>query len=140
MFSRPAEYAIRAMTFLASQPPGKLSGAREISQKESIPVAFLWKILHTLTRQKLVRSFKGVRGGYELARPAHMIRVEDIILATHTTDPVRGCVLGLSECSEMNPCPLHPVWKDIQLQLAHMLEENTLADLAKVVQQRSLAQ
>ncbi|MCI0626445.1 MAG: Rrf2 family transcriptional regulator, partial [Acidobacteria bacterium] len=67
LFSRTAEYAIRAMAFLALQKPGKLTGAREISEAERIPIPFLWKILQLLTRRKLVRSFKGIRGGYELA-------------------------------------------------------------------------
>lgn len=139
MFSRSAEYAIRAMTFLAAQPPGKLSGAREISQAENIPMPFLWKILNNLTRLKMIRSFKGVRGGYELARRAQEITVSDIIQATDNIHVVQNCVLGLAECNEANPCPLHPLWKEIKTKLADMLEENTLADMAVVVQRRELA-
>jgi len=135
MFSRSAEYAIRAMTFLALQPAGKLTGAREIALAENIPMQFLWKILQNLARRKLVRSFKGVRGGYELARPGDRISVDDVVRATDESTMAQGCVLGLASCSEEKPCPLHHTWKGIREQLTHMLEQTTIADLARVAAQ-----
>ena len=136
LFSRSAVYSVRAMTFLARQPSGKLTGAREISQAERIPMPFLWKILQNLARRKLIRSFKGLRGGYELARPAHHITLQSIVLATDGNELAESCVLGLPQCSEDNPCPLHPAWKEIRRRLVSMLEENTLANLARVAQGR----
>jgi Rrf2 family protein len=136
MFSRPAEYALRAMTFLAAQPPGKLSGAREIARAEKVPMPFLWKILHNLARHRLIRSFRGLHGGYELAAPANRISVEDIVRAMDNTDVVEGCVLGLAQCSEENPCPLHHSWKDVRTRLTEMLQQTTLADLAAVASKR----
>ena len=135
MFSRSAEYAIRAMTFLALQPAGKLTGAREIAQAENIPMQFLWKILQNLARRKLVRSFKGVRGGYELARPGARISVEDVVRAADESSIAQGCVLGLASCSEQTPCPLHHTWKVIREQIVHMLEQTTIAELARVATQ-----
>ncbi len=135
MFSRSAEYAIRAMTFLALQPAGKLTGAREIAEAENIPAQFLWKILQNLARRKLVRSFKGVRGGYELARAGEKISIEDVVLATDENNVTQGCVLGLALCSEEKPCPLHHTWKEIRERLTVMLEQTTLADLARVAAQ-----
>jgi len=73
LLSRSSEYAVRAMTFLAMQPSGKLTGAKEIAEAENIPIPFLWKILQNLARRRLIRSFKGLRGGYELAMPADSI-------------------------------------------------------------------
>jgi len=132
MFSRSAVYAIRAMTFLALQPVGKLTGAREIAEAERIPTQFLWKILQNLVRRRLVRSFKGARGGYELARPGGRITIEDIVAATDESNVTRDCVLGLEICSEEKPCPLHHTWKEIRERLTEMLEQTTLADLAHV--------
>lgn len=140
LFSRSAEYAIRAMTFLAGQPSGKLTGAREMAQAEKIPMPFLWKILQNLARRKLIRSFKGLRGGYELARPAHQITLEAILAATDGGGLTADCVLGLPECNEANPCPLHPAWKEVRSQLAAMLQENTLADLARAARRRARRQ
>lgn len=136
LFSRSAEYAIRAVTFLARQPSGKLTGAREISEAEQIPMPFLWKILQNLARRKLIRSFKGLRGGYELARPAEQITLDAIVLVTDGGGVTENCVLGLPQCGEENPCPLHPAWKEIRTRLTAMLEENTLADLARLARSR----
>ena len=136
LFSRPSEYAIRAMTMLAAQEPGTLLGARTISQVEKIPMPFLWKILRMLTRRKLVRSFKGIRGGYELARPPKRISLNDVFLATDGADFRETCVLGLSECDNQNPCPLHEQWKQIRAEMVRLLDHTSLADLAQVTVRR----
>jgi len=136
LFSRPSEYAIRAMTFLAAQEPGALTGARAISTAENIPMPFLWKILRTLTQRKLVRSFKGIRGGYELARPAKQISLNDVYLATDGADFRDACVLGLPECDSQNPCPLHEQWKQIRADMLELLDHTSLADLARVTHKR----
>lgn len=137
LFSRSAEYAVRAMTFLAMQPAGKLTGAREIAEAESIPIPFLWKILQNLARKRLIRSFKGLRGGYELAAPANKITLQSVLGATDGEDVTGGCVLGLAMCSEENACPLHDTWKRIRGEMSAMLEQNTLADLAQVARRRA---
>lgn len=139
LFSRSTEYAIRAMTFLAAQEPGKLAGAREISGAEKVPMPFLWKILQLLTRRKLVRSFKGIRGGYELARPADRVTLSEIVLATDGADFRESCVLGLPECDNANPCPLHDRWKEIRMGMTEMLDHTSLADLAEVTRRRRTA-
>lgn len=139
LFSRSTEYAIRAMTFLASREPGKLAGAREISKAENIPVPFLWKILQVLTRRRLVRSFKGMHGGYELAAAADQIPLIAIVNATDGTEFRDSCVLGLPECDSRNPCPLHEQWKGVRSSVNSMLDETSLADLARVTKTRRRA-
>ena len=136
VFSRTAEYALRAMTHLAMQPPGKRTGARTISEAESIPIPFLWKILHTLTRQGLIRSFKGIHGGYELARPSEEIALRSVVSTTDGPDFDGQCVLGLPRCGEENACPLHRAWKEIRQRMSDMLEKTTLADLARIARKR----
>ena len=137
LFTRTAEYALRAMTFLATQPAGRRIGARAISQAENIPMPFLWKILQNLARRRLIRSFKGIRGGYELARPSNRITLHDVVFATDGMDFSNQCVLGLPRCGEKNACPLHDTWKSIRAAMTAMLEQNTLADLARVARKRA---
>ena len=133
LFSRQSEYAIRALTFLALQPAGKLAGGRAISEAEGIPMPFLWKILHSLTKRRLIRSFKGLHGGYELALPASSITLSMIIGATDSLEFTGSCVLGLPQCDEEHACPLHEAWKDLRGKVIAMLEHNSLADLAEAV-------
>lgn len=136
MFSRTTGYAIRALTYLARQPPGKLSSAKVIADSEGIPMSFLWKILQNLTKRKLVRSFKGLHGGYELARPAEEIKLQDVVECVDGAGIAEGCVLGLDECRDDKPCPLHPRWKVVRAQLQRMLEDNTLESLAALTRVR----
>lgn len=131
MFARSSGYAVQALTYLAGQPSGKLVGAREIATTQHIPMPFLWKILRKLGHQKLVRSFKGVHGGYELARPAETIYVSEILRLDRDEDDVSLCLLGLQQCNDDNPCPLHEQWKEHRAQIEATLLTTTLADLAK---------
>lgn len=130
IFSNSTEYAIRAVTFLAKQPAGTLVVAREIARAEKIPTPFLWKILQKLARQRIVRSFKGFHGGYELARPADQITIQAMLDATDGEHDAGRCVLGLSQCDEAAPCPLHNQWKEIRGQITNLLEQTTVANLA----------
>lgn len=130
MLSRSAGYAIQALTYLAAQPSGKLTGAKEIGAAAGIPMPFLWKILRHLSEEKLVRSFKGVRGGYELARPAGKITLGQILAVTPDSGLSRSCVLGLAACDDENPCPLHDLWKNVRVEIDEMLQDATLAKLA----------
>jgi Rrf2 family protein len=125
------------MTFLALLPPGRLAGAKEIAEAEKIPIAFLWKILQTLARRRLIRSFKGVRGGYELGHPPDQLTLNMIVEATDSAVRVDNCVLGLPSCSDDNACPLHDTWKDVRGRMLDMLHRNTLADLVAVVHHRA---
>jgi len=129
MFARSSGYAVKALTHLAGQPSGKLVGAREMATTLDIPMPFLWKILRRLGQKKLVRSFKGVRGGYQLARPAETIYVREILMARQDNH-VGRCILGLAQCDDQAPCPLHSHWKDLRAEIEHTLETTTIADLA----------
>ena len=113
MFARSSGYAVKALTHLAGQPSGKLVGAREMATTLDIPMPFLWKILRRLGKKKLVRSFKGVRGGYQLARPAETIYVREILIASQENH-VGRCILGLAQCDDQAPCPLHSHWKELR--------------------------
>jgi Rrf2 family protein len=123
------------MTFLAALPAGKLAGAREISQAENIPIQFLWKILQILSRRRLIRSFKGLRGGYQLAYPAGQVTVAMVLEANGGAARLQNCVLGLPQCSDEHACPLHDKWKHLRAGVNEMLDHSTLADLASVARQ-----
>lgn len=130
MFSRSAGCAVQALTYLAQQPPGKLTGAREIAEATQIPRRFLWKILRHLSERKLLRSFKGVRGEYEPAKPARRIVLADILKATQGNGLMEDCVLGRAVCDERNACPLHSFWMENKRQLEQFVKRTSLANIA----------
>lgn len=77
--SRKADYAIRAVLYIARQPKDKRNPINEIAESEGIPRDFLAKILKELTRAEILKSYQGVHGGYQLARNAKQISLLNII-------------------------------------------------------------
>jgi Rrf2 family transcriptional regulator, iron-sulfur cluster assembly transcription factor len=130
MFPRSTEYAIRALIYLAAQQPGKLIGAREIAEAEGIPMPFLWKILQRLAARKLVRSFRGVRGGYELARPPQRITIDKILREMGSGAVLNRCLLGFPHCGRKAPCPLRTLCSDFRSRLNKVVRTTTLASLS----------
>lgn len=137
LFSKPCTYAIRALTYLATQAPGKLSGTREISEREGIPSSFLGKVLLQLRRVRLLRSYRGTRGGYELALPPDQINLLKIVLSVDGDVAFKRCILEDQECMGNSECPLHESWAALREQLIRFLQDKTLADLARMRQIKS---
>jgi Rrf2 family transcriptional regulator, iron-sulfur cluster assembly transcription factor len=136
MLSRPCTYAIRALTYLATQPPGKLCGSREISDHEEIPNSFLCKILLELRRKRLLRSYKGIGGGYELALPPDKINLLMIVRCIEGELAFTECILADEQCSSRGQCTLHDSWMELRNQLVHFLESQTLSDLVRTRQNK----
>ncbi|HKT11751.1 MAG TPA: Rrf2 family transcriptional regulator [Terriglobia bacterium] len=136
MLSRPCTYAVRALTYLAMQPPGKLTGSREIADHEEIPNSFLCKILLELRRKRLLRSYKGIGGGYELALPADKINLLMIVQSIEGELAFTECVLEDHQCSDQGPCALHESWSELKIRFIRFLETQTLAGLAETRVQR----
>ena len=129
VFSRRTQYAVQALVLLAAQPPGKLTGAEEIAARQRIPKAFLWKVLYRLQQKKLVRSFRGVGGGYELAHPAPKISLYQLVKAFSTKPLFRGCLFGFPQASENARCRLHAMCSVVHNDVLQALKGSTLADL-----------
>jgi Rrf2 family iron-sulfur cluster assembly transcriptional regulator len=130
LYSSACGYAIRALTFLAEQPTGVLCQVRDIAVAEDIPAAFLGKILQDLVRVRLLRSSKGPRGGYALARRATAITLLDIKAAIEGTSDLEGCASGFGKCSDYMPCPQHERFKPLRVAMRRYLAETSVADMA----------
>jgi Rrf2 family protein len=132
--SRSSFYAIRALTYLACQVPGKLSGTRDIARHERIPGAFLGKVLQQLRRGRLLRSYRGIGGGYELALPPEKISLLAVLRCMEAASGLDHCVLEDRDCSCESPCALHYAWVPVQEQLLGFFENNTLLELVQARQ------
>lgn len=129
--TRDGEYAVRAVVFLAAQPEGKVSLINEISEVQEVPKSYLSKIMQHLTRAGLVKSRRGARGGFTLARPAGSITLREAIEAVEGPIFLNVCLIKKGECHRDDLCPVHPVWKEAQKKLMEVLDGKTLADLVK---------
>ena len=128
--SAKADYALRAAIELAAAGDGPVKGER-IAQAQEIPLKFLENILLELRHAGIVRSQRGVEGGYWLARPAEEVSLAEVIRAVEgPIANVRG--VGPQEVEYSGPAGrLREVWIAVRASLRSVLEETTVADLAR---------
>src|ERR1700759_4910866 len=127
MFSKACEYAIRALLFIAQKTrDGSKVGIREIAKGIDSPEHFVAKILQDLSRKGVLQSQKGPSGGFYLDERSLKAPLADIVRTVDGDSIFKGCALGLKQCSEAKPCPLHHEFKKIRDDLARLLENTTV--------------
>ena len=128
--SAKADYALRAVIELAATADGPVKGER-IAQAQEIPLKFLENILGDLRQAGIVRSQRGVEGGYWLARPPEEISVADVVRAVDgPIANVRG--VGPEQVEYGGTAErLRDVWIAVRANLRAVLEHVTIADLAR---------
>lgn len=139
IYSRSAEYAIRAFVHLAQVPDGKFAMVKQIAEQEGIPGHFLAKILQQLARKGLLRSSKGPTGGFCLRGPSNEISLIQIVEALDGLQDYQKCVSGLAECTDDAPCGMHDSWKLLRSRIMDYLEQTTIADLTAALEQKRRA-
>jgi Rrf2 family protein len=97
--SRSTGYGLLAINYIAKQKKDKLVMSNEISKKYNIPLEYLLKILQNLTRANILRSKRGPRGGFSLARHVSRISMLDILEAV---EGPMNMSLGLDENAPKN--------------------------------------
>ena len=131
-----AEYALRAMAYLALLPPDLPIRAKDLSRETGIPGQYLSKILRRLVLAGLLRSQKGQGGGFKLARPPGNIRFMDVLAAIDCYPTEGRCVFGWGSCNESSPCPLHDSWHEMSKGFRDWAENTTLDQIRGEVPSR----
>jgi Rrf2 family nitric oxide-sensitive transcriptional repressor len=128
MLSQTAEYALRAVVCVAgsSEP----ITARRVAERVQAPSGYLAKVLQLLARAGLVKSQRGVRGGFRLALPPEEISLLDVINAVDPLRRVDRCPLGLKERGE-RLCPLHRQMDEAILEAQNSFARRAVADLLR---------
>ena len=131
MFSKSCEYAIRATIFIATQSQSNTNiGIKEIAKEIDSPIAFTAKILQVLVKNNILKSTKGVGGGFMILKnDLKNLKLSDIVIAIDGNSVFLKCGLGLSNCSEDHPYPVHEKFKFVKKDLIFMLENTNLEEL-----------
>ncbi len=129
--TREGDYGIRSVLYLARHPVKKISFVNEISEEYKIPRSFLAKILQKLVKARIVRSYRGVKGGFSLARQAKEISMLDVIEAVEGKMCLNICLFDKKKCTFSKHCPVNPVWVNVQIRLSDMLKKMNFEDLAR---------
>jgi Rrf2 family protein len=133
LYSKPCEYAIRALAYLARSGGSRAAQGREIARAENLPAPVLVKTLQELVRKGLLESRRGPGGGFRLARRAELITLRDVVAAVDGLDHFLECAVGLERCADDSPCPLHDTWKTLRMRVMNYLETTTLEQMARAV-------
>ena len=139
IYSRTAEYAIRAFVNLSQVPEGKYAMVKNIAKQEDIPAHFLAKILQQLARKGLLRSSKGPTGGFVLRQKAEDICLKDIVLALDGLSDYEKCASGLAECNDDQPCGMHDAWNALRTRIIGYLEQTSIADITLALNEKRIA-
>lgn len=129
--TRGGEYGIRGVLYLAQQDDSKVSMLSAIAKAQDVPPRFLAKIFQTLAKAGIVKSHRGAKGGFSLARPASEITMKDVIEAIEGPIYLNVCLIAAGECSRDKICPAHAIWEEAQGKMMDVLSRANFADLAK---------
>ena len=127
MISQTAEYALRAVAALAGNPDEPMVTQR-LAEVTKVPAGYLSKVLQSLGRAGLVKSTRGVGGGFILARPSTEITIYDIVQAVDPLQRIRTCPLGLP-AHGVRLCPLHKRLDDAMKQVEDAFRASNLAEI-----------
>ena len=136
MFSNSSKYAIKAVLFLAlNSSEEKKIMVKDIAEPINVPQAYLAKLLQELSRQKLISSTRGPKGGFYLSQEDKNQPLQKIVYVIDGEKRLTSCLLSLDNCDESKPCPLHKLAAPLRTELIHNLESKTICDLANEVRE-----
>lgn len=127
MISQTAEYALRAMVYLAMNADQPHT-TEEISETTKVPSSYLSKVLQSLRRANLVQSQRGLGGGFVLSRPASETTILAVVNAVDPVQRIRSCPLDLKTHGTYL-CALHKRLDDAASQVEKAFAETTLSEI-----------
>jgi Rrf2 family protein len=123
--TRQADYALRAMVYLARLGPEERAATKKIAEVQKIPPSFLAKIISQLSIAKLIDTSRGARGGVKLARPGGEISLLEVVEAIDGPIALNDCTVSPGKCDNAEFCPLHDIWQEAQDDLVAKLRNTT---------------
>jgi FeS assembly SUF system regulator len=130
--SKLTDYATVIMTVLADASDSVLS-AQDVAARAHLELPTVSKLLKQLAHANLVDSFRGVNGGYRLAREPAQITIAQIVTAMEGPIGMTECSAHAGLCDHESHCGVRVNWQRINHAIAHALASVTLADMLKPV-------
>lgn len=127
MISQTAEYALRAVVYLAMNP-GHAFTTQQIALTTKVPAPYLSKVLQSLVKAKLLQSQRGLKGGFVLTKPPEETTILEVVNEVDPVIRIRSCPLGLN-AHGINLCALHKRLDDATAIIERTFAETTIADI-----------
>ncbi len=130
-FTKAEEYGLIGAIYLARQPRGAVVSLGEIARAEKIPDKFLAKIFQSLSKSGIVKSHRGVRGGFSLAKTPGKISMAEVVKSVQgTSDPMK-CFLDKKACTKISTCPIRRIVLDARKHMMAVYNRHSLKELAE---------
>lgn len=130
-FNQATDYAFRTMLHMGALASGTVVSTQQLAEEEKIPPRFLPKIMRALRQAGLICSYRGVAGGFALAKPADSITLLDIVEAMEGPVAIHRCLGERDACSKRctSECPVHATLGRLQSELIAGLRQAKLTTL-----------
>ena len=132
LLSQTAEYALRAMAWLAMAPESKPVRAADLARATGIPTYYVSKVLRRLVLADLLESQKGQGGGFSLSRAPREISFINILSAVDAFPTQGRCAFGCGQCDATDPCPLHNSWSQLDDRIRDWAAGTSLGEIANL--------
>lgn len=130
--TRQADYAVRAVYYLARLGFERRAATSQIAEEQSIPPSFLAKIVSQLSVAGLLQTSRGARGGVSLARSPEQITLLEVVEAIDGPILLNECVAeNGNPCGFKDDCLLYPVWSDAQTDLVNRLKSTNFGQFVQ---------
>jgi Rrf2 family protein len=127
--STKGRYGTRAMIDIAENYGRGPVPLRQLAERQCLSLKYMEQIIPLLKASGLIRSARGARGGYVLAKKPREISLRDIVEALEGSWSLVDCVDDPSLCNRTKECIAYDVWHDIQRAIYKILDSTTLADM-----------
>jgi Rrf2 family protein len=134
--STRTRYGIRAIIELAAHYGQGPLQIKVIGQRQEISVKYLEQLMTILKSGGFIRSIRGSKGGYILAKPPEQIKLNDVFIALEGSVSPAECVEEGGHCARAADCVTRELWVEVQKAIVSVLESVTLKDLVEKVKGR----
>ena len=132
-FTKAEEYGVFGVLYLSKKDNSQVTPLSEISEAQGIPEKFLAKIFQSLSKSGIIRSHRGVKGGFTLSRKPNEITLKEVLETIQGPYHLMKCLDDIKEC-EMQVedfCALRELLLIAERQLVTVFETHTMADLLR---------
>lgn len=128
--STRSRYGLRFLIELSQRDAEGPVDLGSIAQNQAIPETYLAKLVVPLRNAGIIRSARGAKGGYELARRPEDISVQEVVEVLEGRSAVLECTDHPENCARSADCPTLPIWLGLEKAVRDYLSSVTVGDAA----------
>ena len=136
--STKGRYGLRILIDLATHDPAKPRLIRDIAQSQQISEKYISRLVIDLRRAKLIRSVRGVNGGFHLAKLPEEITLLEILEVMEGPISVVDCVRSPEKCRRQALCPARDIWMELNEGIRQLTKKITLDDILNAYRQHNV--